>query len=325
MVKSIVVYPENLSDKIELIESFPATENEAMHKQRTFQLESLGYMLIVIVIGSTCTYFMAGHALKSVKKLTKSVKGKNVTNLTDTLPLPKIKDEIYELTIAFNEMSQNLEKSFLLQKQFSGDVAHELRTPLAVLQAKVDVFKMEDNIDTSKFTRDLSIQLNRLADLINDLLWFSKDIPLENISQIDLSVLVQDVSEELYSLAKEKNIEIEIEKASFLVTGNDALLERVFYNLLQNGIKYSENNSKVGVSFNAKRKTVLVWDTGFGIEDTEKAVIFEPFYRINKSRNKKNEGNGLGLAICKKILQKHGAKISVTNNSPNGTIFEICF
>lgn len=288
--------------------------------KRSFRIESIFSMLAIIVIGSSITYVLVGRALKPVKKLTEISRYKRVDNLTEKIELPKIKDEVYDLTLAFNDMSEHLKQSFDLQKQFSADVAHELRTPLATMQTKLEVHRLQD-IDTDDLTSDLLKQIERLSKLIDDLIWFSKDTPLNSLQYVDMKQLINDIAEEL-EIGEDR---IHISDNELLIKGDDALMERVFYNLLQNAIKYSGRNFKISVNIFSENKSIEICDNGPGIEDSEKKAIFEPFYRIDKSRNRDVGGNGLGLAICKKILDKHGASIEVMDNKPHGSIFKIKF
>ncbi len=293
--------------------------------EQAFRLESFYYMIIIIILGTIITYFITGKALKPIKHLTTTVKHRNIDNLNEQLIVPKNRDEIYDLTLAYQEMSNNLQKSFQLQKQFSSDVSHELRTPLAVMQTKLEVFKFMNTFNESEVTSTTDVmltQVEKLKKLIDDLLWFSKDTPLENKEKTDLYFIILDISKELESLANEKNIVIKIEETDFIVCGNDSLLERVVYNLLENAIKYSPKDSTIKVSFNHKKRTISFLDNGDTIQ--EKELIFEPFYRLDNSYSD-NTGNGLGLAICKKILEKHDAIITVEENMPTGNIFKIAF
>ncbi len=307
----------------QLTKSIPLT-NPLIKEQSIFRLESIYYMIVIIFVGTIIIYFMTGKVLKPINDLTNNVKNKNVNNLDEKFKLPKYEDEVYYLTLAFEEMSNNLKKSFKLQKQFSSDVSHELRTPLAVMQTKLEVFEIStnNNEEVTTLIKDILIQLNKLKKLIDDLLWFSKDTPLENKEKIDLYFIILDISKELESLANEKNIVIKIEETDFIVRGNDNLLERVVYNLLENAIKYSPKDSTIKVSFNHKKRTISFLDNGDTIQ--EKELIFEPFYRLDNSYSD-NTGNGLGLAICKKILEKHDAIITVEENMPTGNIFKIAF
>ena len=302
----------------------PATQYEL------FRTESISAMIFVVLAGSIATYFIAGQTLKPLKKLTNEIKNKTVNNLHEKLTLPRIKDEIFEISTAFNDMSHNLEQSFRLQEQFSADAAHELRTPLAVMIAKIEVFKLDEQIakgSTLSMINELGLQLDRLSNLTNDLLWFSKDLPLKNKRKINLYQLFLDLNYELFERLEEKNIKISIEEKELVVCGDDALLERVFFNLLENAIKYSCENSTILIKLEQtqKKSMVKIIDSGEGISDEEKQLVFEPFYRIHKSRNHRIGGNGLGLPICKKILDRHLASIEIKDNHPCGSIFEITF
>lgn len=226
-------------------------------------------------------------------------------------------------------MLEEVQHSFQIQKQFSADAAHELRTPLAILQTKIDVFFMERTLDdeTQEFINVLREQVGRLAGLIDDLLLFSRDLPLENMEMVQLQPLLIDVVNELADLAEEKKIEINLNCSNETVFGQDRLLERVFYNLLENAVKYSSSGTKVSILVEQEEgKTMVSFaDQGEGIPADYRKDIFEPFFRIDKSRSRAVGGNGLGLAVCKKILNRHNAEISVESNDPKGSVFQIVF
>ncbi len=314
---------------ITMTELEPAQELSTQQYE-VFRFESILAMIFVVVFGSAATYFVVGKALTPLNTLTEEMKKKTINNLDEKISEPNIKDEIYDISTAFNEMIYNLQKSFTLQEQFSADVAHELRTPLAVMMAKIDVFKLSTHCnqeEVTKMTDELNIQVNRLTNLTNDLLCFSKELPLKENSKVDLHLLITDLIEELSEQSKTRNTSIRIEGNCASVHGEDRLLERVFFNLLENAIKYSSDNSCVLVKLAQKGNQTIVQliDTGDGIPDSEKELVFQPFYRTDKSRNLSIGGNGLGLAICKKILNRHLACIEIKDNEPKGSIFEITF
>ncbi len=318
-----MITPEILSPALSSTESLPMTSIISDAKKISFQTESLWAMILIVVIGTLSTYFLVGYTLRPIKNLTKDVKNKRVDNLTDEIQLPKSKDEVYDLTLAFNDMSKHLEHAFTLQKQFSADVAHELRTPLAVMQANLEV-QILSTSETQE-TKELLSQIQRLQKLIDDLLWFSKDTPLEHVVRLNVHDILADIIEEMQEDFSKKHQTITLSNQNLFLKGNDALLERVFYNLLQNANKYSDEHTSIKVCVNEKERSLSICDQGHGIPDQEKALVFEPFYRMDKSRSRKIGGNGLGLAICKKILNKHNANISVLDNTPHGTIFKITF
>lgn len=297
-------------------------------QQKTFHFESLGAMLLIVFIGSAATYLISGRALKPVSTLAEEVKHKNITNLQDILPLPETRDEIYELSESFNLMMSNLEKAFQLQTRFSADAAHELRTPLTVMQTKLEIYLLSArDIETKNMLKDLNTQIERLTQLIDDLLWFSKNLPIENIVPVDLKQLIADVANELKAKSDEKHQQIILFTQECVVMGNDALLERVFYNLLENAIKYSAENTTISIQYLQydDKQILSVIDEADTIPEESKPLIFEPFYRVEASRNRSIGGSGLGLAICKKILERHQAEIRCLNHHPKGNIFEITF
>lgn len=284
---------------------------------------------IIVLIGSVITYFAAGYMLKPVQELSGEIKKRNINNFAEPLNVPQSSDEIQELTVSFNQLLEEVQHSFQIQKQFSADAAHELRTPLAILQTKIDVFFMERTLDdeTQEFINALREQVGRLAGLIDDLLLFSRDLPLENMEMVQLQPLLIDVVNELADLAEEKKIEIDLNCSNETVFGQDRLLERVFYNLLENAVKYSSGGTKVSILVEQEEgKTMVSFaDQGEGIPADYRQDIFEPFFRIDKSRSRAVGGNGLGLAVCKKILNRHNAEISVESNDPKGSVFQIVF
>lgn len=284
---------------------------------------------IIVLIGSVITYFAAGYMLKPVQELSGEIKKRNINNFAEPLNVPQSSDEIQELTVSFNQLLEEVQHSFQIQKQFSADAAHELRTPLAILQTKIDVFFMERTLDdeTQEFINALREQVGRLAGLIDDLLLFSRDLPLENMEMAQLQPLLIDVVNELADLAEEKKIEINLNCSNETVFGQDRLLDRVFYNLLENAVKYSSSGTKVSILVEQEEgKTMVSFaDQGGGIPADYRKDIFEPFFRIDKSRSRAVGGNGLGLAVCKKILNRHNAEISVESNDPKGSVFQIVF
>lgn len=328
MIEAVTVMPAMEDDSTPILSLEPAMPVEEPYYEMFQQKTAIATVLIVLV-GSVATYFAAGYVLKPIRDLSSEVQKRNIENLGEPIELPQSVDEIRQLTVSFNQMMADLRRSFLLQKEFSANAAHELRTPLAVMRAKLDVFSLSEQVDhgTQEMVDSISQQLERLSILIEDLLWFSKDLPLEEMTPVPLYPLLCDVAEELSSVADEKAIGIEIEQTDCYVLGQDRLLERVFYNLLENAVKYSPAGKQVRISTQKEQDCVRVQvaDQGEGIPEDCRSAIFEPFFRVDKSRSRAVGGSGLGLAVCKKILERHHAQISVLPNHPNGSIFEITF
>lgn len=295
-----------------------------------FRKESIIATCVIVLIGGLATYLAAGYVLKPIKSLAQEVKKRNINNFAEMIPVPVSADEVQDLTVSFNQLLEELQRSFTLQKQFSADAAHELRTPLAVMQTKLDVFSLSaknKDEETKKAVAALQDQLGRLTKLIEDLLWFSRDLPLETVESVPLFPLLEDVADELSELASQKQISIQITGLDCCVEGQDRLLERVFYNLIENAIKYSASGTSIRVKIEKfpEKTQVTVADQGEGIPKEYRDQIFEPFFRIDKSRSRAIGGSGLGLAVCRKILERHNAHISVTSNDPSGCIFKIDF
>lgn len=328
LVEAVTVSPAMEADTTPILSLEPAVPTEEPHYQ-VFRQKTAVATVCIVLIGSIATYFAAGYVLQPIRELSREVQKRNADNLGDPLEIPQSSDEIRQLTISFNRMMADLQHSFLLQKEFSANAAHELRTPLAVMRAKLDVFALSETRDTEtkELVNAMSMQLERLSRLIEDLLWFSKDLPLEQKTPVPLYPLLCDVAEELSGVADEKKIEIQIDSIDCFVLGQDRLLERVFYNLLENAVKYSPPQTCVTVTCRKEKEAlrVLVMDQGEGIPEDCRTSVFEPFFRVDKSRSRSIGGNGLGLAVCKKILERHGALITVRPNKPTGSIFEITF
>ena len=328
MMEAVALLPSMKDGSTPILQLEPAQPVEEPYYQ-VFQQKTTVATILIVLAGSIATYFAAGYVLKPIRDLSCEVQKRNVENLGTPIELPQSADEVRQLTISFNQMMADLQRSFLLQKEFSANAAHELRTPLAIMRAKLDVFMLSENEnpETQKMIDAMSQQLERLSKLIEDLLWFSKDLPLEKKTRVMLYPLFCDVAEELSSVAKEKEIEIQIQQTNDFVLGQDRLLERVFYNLLENAVKYSSPQTQVSVTVQREGDflRIQVIDQGEGIPEVCRSAVFEPFFRVDKSRSRAVGGNGLGLAVCKKILERHHASIAVRPNHPNGSIFEVIF
>jgi len=192
-----------------------------------------------------------------------------------------------------------------------------------------DVFALSSLLDdeTRFFIVNLQAQIRRLTDLVEDLLLFSRDVPLESAEPVPLAPLLSDVADELAALADEKCIAVRVQETQAVVRGQDGLLERVFYNLLENAIKYSPAGTAIDVAVGTDGEctTVSFADEGCGVPEELREAIFEPFFRVDASRSHLTGGNGLGLALCKKILERHGASIRVLPHTPRGSIFQVSF
>jgi signal transduction histidine kinase len=308
----------------------PTVPSDDSQKARTdYRIESIFYMLLVIVGGGFLTYYISGKALKPLDTLNGQVKNINVRNLSETLSVPPTKDEIAELTVTFNEMTDKLDNAFMMQGRFSASAAHELRTPLAVLQTKVDVFKKRKDHTNEEYDALISViekQTNRLRGLVDNLLDMMNLDDNGEQSSICVKDIFEDIISELSHIAKHKNVTLALDCDNSIVFGNTDLLYRAFYNLVENGIKYNIDGGRVEVNVHKLSKeqvSILVKDTGIGIAEKNKKNIFEPFYRVDKSRSRQMGGAGLGLSIVDSIIKKHNGTLTVTDNEEGGSCFNV--
>lgn len=308
----------------------PSTSLELVNDAKSnFRMESILYAVIIIMAGGGLTYYLSGKALKPLNLLNEQVKTINTHNLSRTLDVPSTKDEIAELTESFNNMTNQLNAAFAMQRRFSASAAHELRTPLTVLQTKVDVFKKKNEHTREEYHTLLTViekQTSRLRGLVGNLLDMSNMDEIIQQNNISTEDLFEDIIFELSGIAKEKNVQLSLNGDNSVIHGNTDLLYRAFYNLVENGIKYNVNGGRVTIEVSgesAEKIEISVKDTGIGISEINKKNIFEPFYRVDKSRSREMGGAGLGLSIVETIIKRHKGIITVRDNECGGTCFTV--
>lgn len=332
VIEAIPITPAYTIDGLALMNSIPITQSASSEisiaARSSFLQHSIISMLLLIIFGGFFTYFISLKALKPLKELSCQMKNRTIYNLSEALPIPESNDEIAELTKSFNEMSSKLEEAFAMQKRFSQSAAHELRTPLTVLRTKVDIFKKK-NIHTkeeySHLLDTISTYTNRLSDLVKNLLDITNMDALLCNQTIDLHLLLTDIIEELSSLAAKRGICITLSSNSHTIIANESLIHRVFYNLIENAINYNYENGSVEISVipETNGTRIKIIDTGIGIKSDMKELIFEPFFRVDKSRSRSMGGAGLGLTLVKNIVEKHQGTIQVNETITGGSCFEI--
>lgn len=292
-----------------------------------FKENTIFSIITLIVLGSVITYYMASKVLKPLENLNSEVKNINVNNLEKNIKIPNTGDEIDELTKSFNEMTTKIHKSYSMQKNFSANVAHELRTPLTVLQTKIDVFTLKErsNKEYNEFISTVSSNVERLSNIVYDLLEFTNEENMDITKRVNLKEIIEETIFEFEDLSKEKNIHIKVQCENVSINGNDGFIQQALFNLIENAIKYNNEGGSVEIYLYSKKDDVFIRisDTGMGIPDDMKQSVFEPFFRVDKSRNREIGGSGLGLAIVKNIIERHKGKISIKDNTPKGSIFEI--
>lgn len=303
--------------------------------ERSILFDALGILLIVIVAGSCAAYFLIGHYTKPVQQLSAHMKEISPNTLSDSIEIEGGGEEIQELVKSFNQMTEQLDEAFAMQRRFSASAAHELRTPIAVLRTKLDVFKKKkrEQREYDELVDTMETYIDRLSSIITDLLEFAETSELGETEDVSLDSVVKTVVDDLESVAQNNMVNMQIDippkaqsKAQNLtVKGNANLLYRAFYNLIENAIRYNYEEGSVNITLETRDQegVITIADTGVGIAPEQRELVFEPFYRVNKSRSREFGGAGIGLSLVKTILKRHGASITVSENNPQGSVFTI--
>ena len=308
---------------------FPQFEQEIQETKEAFLLRSVIATTIIILLSSVCTYFLTKKTLTPLQKLTSEVSQIQAQNLSTQLAVPNSKDEIAQLTSSFNEMLTRLDNAFSTQKQFSANAAHELRTPLAVLQTNLEVFEKKQKPEMIEYRQLFTMikeQTARLSQLVGTLLDMTNLKSVPRTDQVSLEELVDEVFCDLDPIAEKAGISIHFNDSSNQdlhtdVTGSYVLLYRAVYNLVENAIKYNRPHGSVSVSVKQEngQAMVLVTDTGIGISPENQKKIFDPFFRVDKSRSRAMGGAGLGLALVDSIAKEHRGTVKVLESSSAGS------
>lgn len=308
---------------------FPQFEQEIQETKEDFLLRSVIATTIIILLSSVCTYFLTKKTLTPLQKLTSEVSQIQAQNLSTQLAVPNSKDEIAQLTSSFNEMLARLDNAFSTQKQFSANAAHELRTPLAVLQTNLEVFEKKQEPEMVEYRQLFTMikeQTARLSQLVGTLLDMTNLKSVPRTDQVTLEELVDEVFCDLDPVAEKAGISIHFDDSANQdshtdVTGSYVLLYRAVYNLVENAIKYNRPHGSVSVSVKQEngQAMVLVTDTGIGISPENQKKIFDPFFRVDKSRSRAMGGAGLGLALVDSIAKEHGGTVKVLESSETGS------
>ena len=303
--------------------------------ERSILFDALGILLVVIVAGSCVAYFLIGHYTKPVQQLSAHMKEISPNTLSDSIEIEGGGEEIQELVKSFNQMTEQLDEAFAMQRRFSASAAHELRTPIAVLRTKLDVFKKKkrEQHEYDELVTTMETYIDRLSSIITDLLEFAETSELGEVEDVSLDSVIKTVVDDLESVAQNNMVNVQVntqidahsEAQAFIVKGNTNLLYRAIYNLVENAIRYNHKEGSVNITLETEDQECLVTiaDTGVGIAPEQRELVFEPFYRVNKSRSREFGGAGIGLSLVKTILKRHGASITVSENTPQGSVFTI--
>ena len=282
---------------------------------------------VVTVLSGILAYFVSGRALKPLRSFASQVEKVQLNNLADMRINEDVLPEFRQLSHSFNQMLERLNNAFAAQRQFTGNAAHELRTPLALMQAQLELFSAEHpdvRPETAEFLTLLREQTERLTQMTKTLLEMSNLQQVARNEQLQLAPMVEEIFTDLAPLAEKRSITLEAE-GDGIMTGSDALIYRLIFNLTENAVKYNRDGGSVWVCVTQKTEKLLirVSDTGCGIPEEYRRSIFQPFFRVDKSRSREYGGAGLGLSLVWEIAELHGGSVRVTKSSDRGTTISV--
>lgn len=306
--------------------SIQVNNNKTDYRNKSLLISS-----ILSLLGGVITYFISGRALKPLSDFSNKIEEVQAQNLSDSrIEENKVK-ELNQLSVSYNKMLDRLSAAFEVQRQFTANAAHELRTPLALMQVQLDAYNSTEHPDNdASATQTIQMvteQNERLTKMVKALLDMSELQTIARDETIDLDALIEEVLVDLEPLAQEKNITLTNQCNEVKLLGSDILIYRLVYNLVENGIKYNRIDGSVTVKAFTKDQHIYltVADTGNGIPKDLRERVFEPFFRLDKSRSRELGGVGLGLALVHEIVRVHDGTIQVKDNPAGGTIFEVIF
>ena len=300
---------------------------QVYNNKADYRKNSLIISAVLALLGGVATYFISGHALRPIREFSDKIEKVQAQNLADSRIEENQVKELNQLSVSYNRMLERLSAAFEIQRQFTANAAHELRTPLALMQVQLDLYHSnshpDNDADTVQMIKMVTEQNDRLNKMVKTLLDMSELQTVGRDDEIILDALVDEVLEDLEPLAEGKNIRLIGKCKDITMVGSDILIYRLVYNLVENAIKYNHSGGQVTVTADRKEKHVYlsVEDTGAGIPEELKERVFERFYRTDKGRSREQGGTGLGLAIVKHIVEAHGERITVRSELGAGSTF----
>ena len=302
---------------------------QVYNNKADYRKNSLIISAVLALLGGVATYFISGHALRPLREFSDKIEKVQAQNMGDSRIEENQVKELNQLSVSYNRMMERLSAAFEIQRQFTANAAHELRTPLALMQVQLDLYHSNshpgNDADTVQMIKMVTEQNDRLNKMVKTLLDMSELQTVGRDDEIVLDALVDEVLEDLEPLAEGKNIRLIGKCKDITMVGSDILIYRLVYNLVENAIKYNHSGGQVTVTADRKEKHVYlsVEDTGAGIPKEFRERVFEPFFRVDKSRSRELGGVGLGLALVREIVRVHDGSITVKSNPSGGTIFEV--
>ena len=304
---------------------------QVYNNKADYKRNSLIITVLLALLGGVVTYFISGHALRPIREFSDKIEEVQAQNLSDSRIEENNVKELNQLGISYNKMLERLSEAFEIQRQFTANAAHELRTPLALMQVQLDLYNSAshpgndaDTLQTIKMVTEQNDKLNRMVKTLLDM---SELQTVGRDDKIILDAIVEEVLADLEPLAQEKNIKLIGKCEDTTMIGSDILIYRLVYNLVENAIKYNHPLGQVTVTAYQRKKQVYlsVEDTGNGIPKELRERVFEPFFRVDKSRSRELGGVGLGLALVREIVRVHDGSICIKSGKTGGTIFEVTF
>ena len=304
---------------------------QVYNNKTNYKRNSLIITVLLALLGGVVTYFISGHALRPIREFSDKIEEVQARNLSDSRIEENNVKELNQLGISYNKMLERLSEAFEIQRQFTANAAHELRTPLALMQVQLDLYNSAshpgndaDTLQTIKMVTEQNDKLNRMVKTLLDM---SELQTVGRDDKIILDAIVEEVLADLEPLAVEKNIKLIGKCEDATMIGSDILIYRLVYNLVENAIKYNHPLGQVTVTAYQRNKHVYlsVEDTGSGIPKELRERVFEPFFRVDKSRSRELGGVGLGLAFVREIVRVHDGSICIKSGKTEGTIFEVTF
>lgn len=304
---------------------------QVYNNKADYKRNSLIITVLLALLGGVVTYFISGHALRPIREFSDKIEEVQAQNLSDSRIEENNVKELNQLGISYNKMLERLSDAFEIQRQFTANAAHELRTPLALMQVQLDLYNSAshpgndaDTLQTIKMVTEQNDKLNRMVKTLLDM---SELQTVGRDDKIILDAIVEEVLADLEPLAVEKNIKLIGKCEDATMIGSDILIYRLVYNLVENAIKYNHPLGQVTVTAYQRNKHVYlsVEDTGSGIPKELRERVFEPFFRVDKSRSRELGGVGLGLALVHEIVRVHDGSICIKSGKTGGTIFEMTF
>ena len=302
---------------------------QVYNKKADYKKNSLIISALLALLGGAATYFVSGRALRPIREFSDKIEEVQAQNLADSRIDENKVRELNQLSVSYNKMLERLSDAFEIQRQFTANAAHELRTPLALMQVQLDLYNStrhpDNDADTLQTIKMVTEQNDRLAKMVKTLLDMSELQTVGRDDKIIVGALVDEVLTDLEPLAQEKNIKLIGNCKDITMIGSDILIYRLVYNLVENAIKYNHSEGQVEVTAYQREKSIYlsVEDTGSGIPEELRERVFDPFFRVDKSRSRELGGVGLGLALVREIVRVHDGSITVRPNPAGGTIFDV--